>query len=209
VIKHGPVPGFALYTLLRAAADAAARAAYLLELPLTSTERLSRTLNERLDNLDEQRKFMNVDEDDHYRQSVDGLKSRALKQGVEPVTTKTGAPGRLIGFEEPKRSATQLFEQFLRGGESVYRYLSGYAHSKMWAQLPRSRAERSPDDPDVALVGTELNVKLFVGILKAVTDLYDEDLGKYLVLAGYPSAVWRLAKQRAPQAGPKSLPAGG
>lgn len=95
-----------------------------------------------------------------------------------------------------RSSVTQLFERFLRGGESVHRYLSGYAHSKMWAQLPRARAESSPDDPDLAVVPTDLNVKTFVAVLSAVTQLYDDDLAKYLTLAGYPDDVWRLAKQR-------------
>ncbi len=207
VVKHGPLPGFALYTLLRAAADAAVRAAYLLELQLTPAERLGRTLNERLDNLHEQRKFMVVDEDDHFGQSVEGLKSRATSHGVNVLYSKAGAPRKLIGFGEPQPSVTQLFDRFLAGGESVHRYLSGYAHSKMWVQLPRSRAESSPDDPDVALVPTDLVVKTFVGVLSAVTQLYDEDLAKYLTLAGYPSEVWHLAKQRTPKAGPETRPA--
>jgi hypothetical protein len=196
VIKHGPLPGYGLYTLARAAADALVRAAYLLELPLTPAERLGRTLNERLDNLDEQRK-VGPDLEEHYRQSVAGLEAKAAAHGVQIVinSPKSGAPGKLIGFGTPKKSVTDLFEQFLTGGESVYRYLSGYAHSKMWAQLPRSRAEPSPDDPDVALVSTDLNVPLFTGVLKSVTVLYDQVLANWILLAGYPSEVWRMAKQ--------------
>ncbi|HCG02015.1 MAG TPA: hypothetical protein DEV93_15910 [Chloroflexi bacterium] len=198
IVKHGPLPGFALYTLLRAAADAAVRAAYLLELGLTPAQRLGRTLNERLDNLHEQRKFMILDEDDHYGQSVEGLKTRATAHGVDIRYSKAKAGGlpKLSGFGEPQLSVTQLFERFLRGGESVHRYLSGYAHSKMWAQLPRARAESAPGDPDVAVIPTDLNVKTFVAVLSAVTELYDDDLAKYMTLAGYPVDVWRLAKQR-------------
>jgi hypothetical protein len=208
VLRHGPLPGFALYTLLRAAAEALARAAYLLELPLTLPVRLGRTLNERLDNLDEQRKFMAVADDEHYLQSVDTLKSKALSNGVEPLYSKArqGAP-KLIGFGAPRRSVTELLDQFIRGGEQVHRYLSGYAHSKMWAQFPRSRAQASPNTPGVALAATDLDVMDFIGLLTAVTDLYDEDLGNYLSLAGYPRDVWRLAKQRRPQTGKSTPPA--
>lgn len=196
VIKHGPLPSYALYTLARAAADALVRAAYLLELGISPAERLGRTLNERLDNLDEQRK-VGPDLENHYRQSVAGLQKKAAAHGVQLVVNspKSGAPGKLIGFGTPKKSVTDLFELFLTGGQPVYRYLSGYAHSKMWAQLPRSRAEPSPDDPDIALVSTDLNVQLFTRVLRSVSVLYDEVLGNWILLAGYPSDVWRMAKQ--------------
>lgn len=196
VIKHGPLPGYSLYTLARAAAESLVRAAYLLEVPSTPAERLGRTLNERLDNLDEQRK-VGRDLEEHYRQSVSGLETKAGEHGVTVLlnSAKSGAPRKVIGFGTQKKSVTDLFEQFLTGGEAVYRYLSGYAHSKMWAQLPRSRAERSPDDPDIALVGTDLNVRLFTGVLKSVTVLYDQVLANWILLGGYPSEVWRMAKQ--------------
>jgi hypothetical protein len=196
VIKHGPLPGFALFTLARAAADAAVRAAYLLDVSLTPTDRLGRTLNERLDNLDEQRKVA-PDLEEHYRKSVTGLEAKATAHAVAVLrnSPKSGAQGKIIGFGEPKTTITSLFTQLLTGGEPVYRYLSGYAHSKMWALLPRNRAEASPDDPDVALVGTELNVKIFTSLLTSLTDLYDKALTNWLLLAGYPTEVWRLAKE--------------
>lgn len=116
IVKHGPLPGFALYTLLRAASDAAVRAAYLLELSLTPAERLGRTLNERLDNLKEQRKFMVIDEDDHYGQSLEGLKSRATAHGVDIrySKAKAGGPPKLSAFGEPQLG-DPAFRAFLTG----------------------------------------------------------------------------------------------
>jgi len=52
----GPLPQFALYTLLRAASEAAVRSRYLLDASITETQRLARALNERLDNVIEQRR---------------------------------------------------------------------------------------------------------------------------------------------------------
>src|SRR5438876_6248048 len=57
ILKTGPLPCFALLTLIRAAAEADVRCRYLVEPSITETQRLARGMNERLDNLKEQKKI--------------------------------------------------------------------------------------------------------------------------------------------------------
>ena len=79
-------------------------------------------------------------------------------------------------------------------GKTYFQYLSGYAHSLPWAQLPMSRAQAS-DDPDIALVPTDVNVPVLAAVLEGALSLYDETVGFMLGHAGYPAAVWTAAKQ--------------
>src|ERR1700674_2501950 len=51
-------------------------------------------------------------------------------------------------------------------------YLSGYAHSLPWAQLPMLRAE-PPDEAGDRLVPTDINVPVFAGVLSGALSLYD------------------------------------
>ena len=195
VMNKGPLPGYALYTLARAAAEALVRAAYLLEVRLAPSERLGRTLNERLDNLDEQRKAGGVD--DFYADAVAFLETKATAWGVPVLRSspRPGGVGVVIGFGARKRSITDLFAEYLADGEFVFRFLSGHAHTKLWAQLPRARAEPIPDDPAVLAVGTDLDMKHFTKTLGALTGLYDKVLTNWFVLAGCPPDIWRMAKE--------------
>ena len=71
---------------------------------------------------------------------------------------------------------------------------SAFAHSQPWALLPRERAQ-STADPTVQVIPTDVNVKMVLTLLAGVASLFDESVGFWVVLAGQPADVWRLAKQ--------------
>ncbi len=196
VLKEGPLPAFSLFTLLRAAADAIVRCRHLLDPTITETQRLARGLNERLDNLEQQRKAASDQQaaKQHYEERVAHLEERAIANGITPLR-KTEA-GPITAFGEPRKNVVDLFAAYFPGGTGslAYRVLSGYVHSKPWITLPSHRAQAS-SEPGVALVATDLNVFLFVGVLGAILDVHDANIGYWLMLAGYPGEVWANAKK--------------
>ncbi len=134
----------------------------------------------------------------HTDQRVAHLEQRAIANGITPIRSrpKSGAPGQIIAFGEPQKTEAELFKDHLPAGSSAFRFLCGYVHSKPWVLVPRHRA-RASSDPKVSNISTDLDVTLFAAVLNGVLDLHDENIGYWLALAGYPSEVWRLAKQGA------------
>ena len=103
----GPLPQFALYTLLRAASEAAVRSRYLLDASITETQRLARALNERLDNVIEQRR---VDPDamqTKFDEAVGRFEQQAVRNGIAVLREK--GSGRLCSFGEPRKNLVDLF----------------------------------------------------------------------------------------------------
>src|SRR2546428_4663666 len=90
ILKAGPLPCFALLTLIRAAAEADVRCRHLLDPLITETERLARGMNERLDNLQEQRKVDAPQADMHYPQRGAPLEQPAKANGIAPPYQKGG-----------------------------------------------------------------------------------------------------------------------
>jgi hypothetical protein len=196
VLKTGPLPSFGLYTLLRAAADAAVRAKHLLDPAISEQARLARGMNERLDNINQQFKVMAPAGQAHYDGRVQHLEDRAVANGISPLREKLkdGTAGKIIGFGEPWRKDLDLFSLYLPAGSTSFRFLSGYVHSKPWVLAPGSKAQPS-SDPNVGMIPTEMDVRLFVALLKTVLDLHDESVSHWLTLAGYPAEVWINAKK--------------
>jgi hypothetical protein len=196
VFKTGPLPCFALYTLVRAAADAVVRAKHLLDPAISEQARLARGMNERLDNLTQQAKVGDPNDRTHYDQRVEHMEKRALANGITPLreTRKDGTAGKIIGFGEPVRKDLELFSRYLPAGSTAFRVLSGYVHSKPWVLAPGYKAQPS-SDPKVGMVPTDMDIRMFVAVLTTVLDLYDESVGHWLTLAGYPAEVWTNAKQ--------------
>jgi hypothetical protein len=194
ILKTGPLPCFALLTLIRAAAEADVRCRHLLDPLITETERLARGMNERLDNLQEQRKVDAPQADKHYQQRVAHLEQRAKANGITPLYSKGG--GAIHAFGEPQKTDRDLFATYLPGGTGsmAFSFLSGYVHSKPWVTVQASRAKPSAER-GVADVATDLNVLLFASILKIVLDIHDFNIGQWLRLAGYPPEVWANAKK--------------
>jgi hypothetical protein len=198
IMKTGPLPGFALYTLLRPAAEAALRCRHLVDPGLTDTQRLARGMNERLDNLKEQlkvdREIDPVKAQQHFDARVANLETRATANGITPLRKSAAHP--IHAFDEPQKTDLDLFALYLPGGagSATFRLLSAYLHSKPWVWVRRDRAQPSAD-PKMALVATDLNVLLFVAILHAILDIHDGNIGFWLKLAGYPISVWTDAKK--------------
>jgi hypothetical protein len=194
VIKGGLLPAYALYTLLRAAAEAILRCRHLLDPSITEVQRLARSLNERLHNLNEQNKVSPETLQGHYEERLARLQQQADAYGitVRRRIRKDGLAGKILGFDEPVKRDIDFFNTYLDSGSLAYRFLCGHAHSMTWVQLSKSRAIPS-DDPGMALVATDLNIPVFAGVMDAVLDQYNESLGYWLVLGGYPIQVLRDA----------------
>lgn len=208
-----PVPSFALFTLVRAAAIAIVHARYLLEPTISETDRLGRGLSARLENQKQLRKVErneaespddvdagdenttandNLSPDDFFAERVEHLRKRAEANGIALVRDRHD---KIVGFGECWPSDTDLFEFFMPGiGKLYFQYLSGYAHSLPWAQLPMHRAE-PPDEAGDRLVPTDINVPVFAAVLGGALSLYDETIGFVLPRAGYPAMVWTEAKK--------------
>ncbi len=208
-----PVPQFALFTLVRAAAIPIVHARYLLDPSISETDRLGRGLIARLENQKQLRKVerneaespddedagdegttadASLSPDDFFAERVEHFRKRAEAHGLSLVRDRNE---KIIGFGECWPSDTELFGFFMPGiGKLYFQYLSGYAHSLPWAQLPMHRAE-PPDDEGDRLVPTDINVPVFAAVLSGALTLYDETIGYFLAKAGFPAMVWTEAKK--------------
>jgi hypothetical protein len=189
VIESGRLPSYALWTMLRTSAEAEVRCRHLLELPISETDRLARGLNERFDNLIEQRKA--TGDLAFFRSRVAHLEQRATAHGIAPLYAKTkgGGQGDVIGFGEPAKSDVEFFDLYFTTGSKAFRYLGGHVHSKPWVQLPVRRVKPTRD-PKVSTIPTELNVILFAAVVNSVLILRDGSVRAWLVLSGYPGDLW-------------------
>jgi hypothetical protein len=202
VMEKGPLASYALFTLLRTAAEAEVRCKHLLDPRISEKLRLARGLNERLDNLIEQRKA--VGEPAHFDERVDHLEKRALCNGIAPKWSnpkQCGAEVRateIVGFEgESFKSELELFSLYLPHGSKAFRFLSAHVHSKLWVLFAGSRAQLTAD-PKVVVVPTDVDVKRLVDVLDSVLAVRDANVGHWLTLAGYPADLWTQATKAAP-----------
>ncbi len=194
----GALPIFAPFTLLRAAADPLMRCRHLVDSSISEPDRLARGLNERFDNLKEQRRAQELlpgqaaAAQAHYNKQVAHLESRAQANGI---AVKSDKNGKTIGFNEIVPEDIELFALYLPGaaGSLAFRVLSGYVHSKSWIQYDPKDAQGTAD-PNFRVIPTSLEVKLFAAVLTAVLDVHDKTVGHWLELAGYPPAIWYQAK---------------
>jgi len=190
LIRRGRIlPSFALYTLLRGGAEATVRASHLLDLSIDHRTRLARALTERFVNIEEQGKVL--EDAQHEAARVAHLVQRAEALSI-PV--RRNDKGKVIAFGRPRPSLTDLFEAALHEGTLAYRVLSAYAHSMQWVLLPTDRAVPSAE-AGVALVSTEVDLNRLIALLYGVLDAFDEAVRRWVVLAGQPAEVWRLAKE--------------
>jgi hypothetical protein len=196
--EDGPLPQFALYTLLRSAAEATVRARYLLDEGITETRRLARSLNERLDNVIEQRRVDPATTQPHFDAAVARFEEVAVANGITPLREKRS--GSIHAFDEPRKNLIDLFTEYLPedSGEGAFRFLSGFTHSRPWVQLRPHRATPS-SEPGVADVPLDMDVTLFSNVLTIVIGLFDEDMRLWVEAAGYPVAAWTAVKHAPPR----------
>jgi hypothetical protein len=189
------LPSFSMFTLIRGAAVPTVHARYLLDPDpaIDENARLGRALSARLENLTQQQKVHPETQGSHFDDRVEHLRKRADANGVSVNRNRNGV---IFGFGDGWPSDTDLFEKYMPAGigKTYFQYLSGYAHSLPWAQIPMSRAEPS-DDPEISLVPTDVNVPVLAAVLNGALGLYDETVGFYLGHGGYPAMVWNEAKK--------------
>jgi len=201
VFRSGTLPTYALYTLLRGAAIAIVRCAYLLDPVLDERMRMARGLNVRWDNLDEQRKLKG--DDKLFAERVALLEERAKRNGIEVFKKDPNKPATEFG--ERRRSDVELFGTYLKPreqekdgnegapfGETAFRFLSGHVHSMLWVMF--INAETSPtEESGMASVKFELRFDMFAGGLGAVLRLHENNVKSLLTLSGYPVMIWSEA----------------
>ncbi len=174
------LPQFSMFTLIRGAAVATVHARHLLDPIIDESVRLERGLSARQLNLEQLQKVHPEIQGSHFDDRIEHLRKRANASGVGLVRWPTD---------------TWLFDTYMpEVGKLYFQYLSGYAHSLPWAQIPMSRAQPS-DDPDYSLVPTYVDVKTLAAVLNGALSLYDETIGFYLGHGGYPAMVWAEAKK--------------
>jgi hypothetical protein len=209
VVERGVLPAFSLYSLMRAAMEALARAWYLLAAP-TVAERRARALNVREDNLIEQAKVgvpkprkgkptaksadqlqFEAHQRHHLRDRLRWLEDRASKLGVEVTRDSKGKPFFGSARLPPK---WELVAEAMHEGELAYQVMSGFEHTMQWATLQIGRA-RPTADPVVGEAPTDLVLEQFLPMLDRLLDVHDRVVARWMTLAGQPSDIWRLAKQ--------------
>ncbi len=164
------------HTLLRGAAEPASRAAWLMDPTVSDKDRRARVLVERLNALQERRKFR--DQRKHADDRIKQLVRDAESLGHRAVDGKLKKPEH---FGQMRISATTLFGQLLPDiskpgaddvGADLYRILSGFTHSVPCALLAQSERYQS-DDPGQKWARIELNVAWLLALLQEVLELQD------------------------------------
>lgn len=201
LLEGAKIPTYSLYTLLRTAAMAVVRGAYLLDARLDEQMRLARGLNARWDNLKEQSK---VDRNAAlFAERVGQLEQRALSNGIEVLNKVPDRPGRHFG--EHRRRDVELFAEYLTPiqesaddvgappfGETAFRFLSGHVHSMLWVKFLGAKPV-STDEAGMASVQLDLQIEWFAGLLSSVLRLHESNINRMLTLSGYPLMVWTEA----------------
>jgi hypothetical protein len=203
MLLEGPhIPTYSLYTLLRAAAEAVVRCAYLLDLSLTEPQRLARGLNVRLENLLEQNKV--VPDEKLFAERVTHLEERAAANGIEVFKKRQDRPA--TDFGERRMSEVALFSEYIRGaedpdvttplGETLFRYLSGHVHSMVWVKLSQANATAT-DEPGMSSVKLDMKFDWLAAMMAMVLRVHERNIASLLRLSGYPQMVWDEAKKTA------------
>ena len=203
IFEGTTLPTYGLYTLLRSAAEAIVRCAYLTDPQVTETLRLARSFNVRLENLIEQTKA--TGNASWYTTQVAKLEQEALSHGIAPF--RSPKDNEVKHFDEARWGEVQLFETYLKPrqastgtgkplGEMLFRYLSGQVHSMFWVKF--LTAPTSPTaDPTMSAVRLELNFGFLAGMLAVVLKAHEETVVGLLGLAGHPRSTWDDAKKNA------------
>jgi hypothetical protein len=195
ILQSNLLPMFSPYSLLRPAAEADVRMAYLLDRDINERQRLARGLSVRFESLREQSKVK--PDPGRFAQRTAHIEKRATDNGVATVRSnpKRGAP-EIIGFGEALRNEVDLFRTYHAGGELLYRVLSSHIHARPWAWLDPQKAVPTAD-PGVSQMKAELDIGLYVSFLVLTVKTHERAVIRFLELAGRTQAEWELAKQTA------------
>jgi hypothetical protein len=194
--RNSPLPMFALFTLLRPAAEADARMAFLLDPAIADTQRLARGLTVRYESALEQSRVKLKTGVVDLAPTFARIEQKAKANGIQPVYSapKQGAP-KWIGFGEAMKREIDLFAEYHGGKELIYRVLSSHVHSRPWAWLDSATAQPT-DEPGVSQMYVEMNIPFFVSMLQLVLMTHELNLVRLLEHGGYSKTVWIEEKQR-------------
>lgn len=199
VLEAEYLPTYALFSLLRAAAEAVVLCAYLLDDSISEITRMARGLNVRWDNLDEQRKLSG--DAKLFAERVAVLEERALNNGIQVIKKEPAKPD--VHFGEGRQSAVALFSKYITPespdpgadrplGELVYRYLSGHVHAAIWVKIANAEITAS-DEPGISMAKLDLQFTWLVVMLRLILRRHESNLISLLALSGYPRMVWQEA----------------
>lgn len=202
VFEGRQLPTYGLFTLLRAAAEAIVRCAYLLDPGITERRRLARALNVRLANLIEQNKA--APDDALHSERVAYLVQRAAENDIEVFNSKKNL---ITHFGEPRKSEVDLFAEYVKPleqssetqspvGSMVYRYLSGQVHSMLWVMLSETESV-STEEPGMSSVKLDLKFDWLAAMLSLVLRVHEQNMLHLLELSGHPTTRWDEAKRMA------------
>jgi|SRR5579859_409206 len=191
------------HTLLRGAAEPAARAAWLMDPAITPKARRARVLVERLNALQERRKFAGQRKPADDR--IKTLVADATALGHRAVDGKQRKPEH---FGEARPAATTLFARLLPDiaaagadpiGANLYRILSGFTHSVPWALLAQSEYFQG-ERPGRKWARVELNPAWLIALLNEVLMLHDIALERLASQVGEGAERWRTVLRSLPAA---------
>jgi hypothetical protein len=174
------MPHSAGYTLIRGAAEAAARACWLADCSISSRQRIARGILEWDYSMDRIR-----------RADEDGEHARRIRAGFDTTIVDVGYPllgrrveGRICdGERRPK--ITDLMKAQLPVGGLAYALLSGYAHAEVWVMM----LDWEPAGPNGVVVA--LNITRQLNLLRvAALFLLKEAVGSLVELAALDVSAW-------------------
>jgi hypothetical protein len=189
----GPVPRYALYTIIRGALEADAWACWLLDPAINESELLARALTQRASNLLEVRR-MGITK--NYKKQTAAILAIAKRWKLAPRTNRE--TGDLLGFV-PRPKVTHLLQQLLPDvspstnnltlGEHSYAALSARAHATPWGLLHNVTVVE-PSAAPVSTVALTVDVMEVIRLLGVAVRLHEEATRRMATLAGLEPALW-------------------
>jgi hypothetical protein len=198
VFVHGPIPRYALYTVVRGALEADAWACWLLDTSIDDPERVGRALTLRASNLFEVRRMglhpVGASPTEHY--------SKRMKRVIEAaerwhLTPKSHKDGRIAFVPMPRITAlirSLLPEQSekskdLTVGEHTYAELSARAHGTQWALISKATPVNRADDYQT-MAYVEVDVLELIRLLGIAVNLHDEAVRRMAILSSKSESDW-------------------
>jgi hypothetical protein len=180
------IPHSAGYTVIRGAAEAAARACWLVDPLLAFRERIARGIVERAYALE--RMSQAEGETQHIQESRAGFEMTVARAGFAIV--------HLTCEKQERPRTTPLMESLLSGpitsetthttvGGLSYKLLSGYAHAEAWATL----MDMQPVGSGMAMMA--LNVPRQIQLLRLAMRLLHTGVCWTVGLAGFDVEAWK------------------
>jgi len=198
VFVHGPIPRYALYTVVRGALEADAWACWLLDTSIDDPERVGRALTLRASNLFEVRRMglhpVGASPGEHYNRRIKRVIEAGERWHLAPKTHKDGH----IAFV-PAPRITALIRSLLPEpskknkdmtvGEHTYAALSARAHGTQWSLISKATPVNHADDYQT-LAYVEVDVLELIRLLGIAVSLHDEAVKRMAILSSKPESDW-------------------